>query len=154
MPRLSAMISQHLLRLAFWESSFADAACSALFGALVAVKAIFARMARITSCARRACMNLRPMSWCAGCCCLQDARKHACEYYGSDGCDSFHCFRIAHREFFKRGNIKNRTTKCLPERERENFNQALFALAFFSRRQDRELPGAISRGLLDCPCRV
>ena len=26
--------------------------------------------------------------------------------------------------------------------------------AFFSRRQDRELPGAISRGLLDCPRRV
>ncbi len=35
--------------------------------------------------------------------------------------------------------------------ERENFNHALFALAFFSRRQDRELLGAISRGLLDCP---
>ena len=49
---------------------------------------------------------------------------------------------------------KNRTAKCLSERERENFNQAVFALAFFSRRQDRELPGAISRGLLDCPCRV
>jgi hypothetical protein len=31
--------------------------------------------------------------------------------------------------------------------ERENFNHALFALAFFSRRQDRELLGAISRGL-------
>jgi len=30
----------------------------------------------------------------------------------------------------------------------------LFALAFFSRRQDRELLGAISRGLLDCPCRL
>jgi hypothetical protein len=43
--------------------------------------------------------------------------------------------------------------KCLPESERENFNYALCALAFFSRRQDRELPGAISRGLLDCPCR-
>ena len=40
------------------------------------------------------------------------------------------------------------------QRERENFNHALFALAFFSRRQDRELPGAISRGLLDCPRRV
>ena len=39
-------------------------------------------------------------------------------------------------------------------RERENFNHALFALAFFSRRQDRELLGAISRGLLDCPRRV
>ena len=35
-----------------------------------------------------------------------------------------------------------------------NFNHALFALAFFSRRQDRELLGAISRGLLDCPRRV
>jgi hypothetical protein len=35
-----------------------------------------------------------------------------------------------------------------------DFNRAIFALAFFSRRQDRELPGAISRGLLDCPCRV
>ena len=33
-------------------------------------------------------------------------------------------------------------------RERENFKHALFALAFFSRRQDRELPGAISPGLL------
>jgi hypothetical protein len=31
------------------------------------------------------------------------------------------------------------------------FNQAVFALAFFSQRRDRELPGAISRGLLDCP---
>jgi hypothetical protein len=39
-------------------------------------------------------------------------------------------------------------------RERENFNRAVFALAFFSRRQDRELLGAIFRGLLDCPCRV
>ena len=29
-----------------------------------------------------------------------------------------------------------------------------FCLGFFSRRQDRELRGAISRGLLDCPCRV
>ena len=36
----------------------------------------------------------------------------------------------------------------------ENFNHALFAFAFFARRQDRELPGAISRGLLDCPRRV
>jgi hypothetical protein len=36
--------------------------------------------------------------------------------------------------------------KCLPERERENFNDAVFALAFYSRRQDRELLGAISRG--------
>jgi hypothetical protein len=35
------------------------------------------------------------------------------------------------------------------QRERENFNYALFAFAFFSRRQDRELLGAISRGLLD-----
>jgi len=41
--------------------------------------------------------------------------------------------------------------KCLPEKERENFNYALFALAFLCWRQDRELPGAISRGLLDCP---
>ena len=49
---------------------------------------------------------------------------------------------------------ENRTTKCLSERERENFNLAVFALAFLSRRQDPELPGAISRGLLDCPCRV
>ena len=38
--------------------------------------------------------------------------------------------------------------------ESENFNHALFALAFFSRRQDRELLGAISRGLLDCPYRA
>jgi hypothetical protein len=36
---------------------------------------------------------------------------------------------------------------ALSEREQENFNHALFALAFFSRRQDRELLGAISRGL-------
>jgi hypothetical protein len=35
-----------------------------------------------------------------------------------------------------------------------NFNHTLFALTFFSRRQDRELPGAISRGLLDCSYRV
>jgi len=35
------------------------------------------------------------------------------------------------------------------QREQENFNQAVFALAFFSQRQDRELLGAISRGLLD-----
>ncbi len=44
--------------------------------------------------------------------------------------------------------------KGLPESERENFNHAVFALAFYSRRQDRELLGAISRGLLDCPRRV
>jgi hypothetical protein len=43
---------------------------------------------------------------------------------------------------------ENRTAKCLSERERENFNDALFAFAFFSRPQDRELLGAISRGLL------
>ena len=42
--------------------------------------------------------------------------------------------------------------KDLPERE--NFNDPVFALAFFSGRQDRELLGAISRGLLDCPCRL
>jgi hypothetical protein len=30
-----------------------------------------------------------------------------------------------------------------------NFNHALFALAFFSRRQDRELLGAISLGILE-----
>jgi len=40
------------------------------------------------------------------------------------------------------------------KRERENFNHALFAFPFFSRRQDRELLGAISLGLLECPCRV
>ena len=45
--------------------------------------------------------------------------------------------------------------KLLVTRKRtENFNHAVFTLAFFSRRQDRELLGAISRGLLDCPCRV
>ena len=33
-------------------------------------------------------------------------------------------------------------------------NEAVFALAFFSRPQDRELLGATSRGLLGCPCRV
>ena len=44
--------------------------------------------------------------------------------------------------------------KCLAEYGRANFNHAAFALAFFSRRQDRELPGAMSRGLLDRPCRV
>jgi hypothetical protein len=44
--------------------------------------------------------------------------------------------------------------KMLAESEREIFNHAVFTLAFFSRRQDRELLGAISRGLLDCPCRV
>src|SRR4029077_14240331 len=37
----------------------------------------------------------------------------------------------------------NRTAKCLSERERENFNQAVFALAFFAQRQDREMTGAI-----------
>ena len=31
--------------------------------------------------------------------------------------------------------------------------QGLFALAFFSRRQDREVLGEISGGLLDCPRR-
>ena len=41
----------------------------------------------------------------------------------------------------------------LCKRARDNFNNALFALAFFFRRQDRELPGAISRGPLDCPRR-
>ena|SRR6516164_4023194 len=49
---------------------------------------------------------------------------------------------------------ENRTTRCLPENERENFNEAVFSLAFFSQRQDRERLGAISRGLLDCPCRL
>ena len=39
-------------------------------------------------------------------------------------------------------------------REPENFSHALFAFPFFYRRQDRELLGAIFRGLLDCPCRV
>ena len=39
--------------------------------------------------------------------------------------------------------------KMLIGKKRENFNHAVFALAFFSRRQDRELPGATSRGLLD-----
>jgi hypothetical protein len=34
------------------------------------------------------------------------------------------------------------------QKENENFNHAVFAFAFFSRRQDRELFGAISRGLL------
>jgi hypothetical protein len=34
------------------------------------------------------------------------------------------------------------------------FNHALLALAFFSRRQDRELLDAISRGLLDYPYRA
>ena len=53
-----------------------------------------------------------------------------------------------------RGSKVNRTTKCLPETERENFDDAAFALAFSSRRQDRELPGAISRGLLDCLRRI
>jgi hypothetical protein len=67
-------------------------------------------------------------------------------------------------EFQKRGQLFIRTHNetlsvvamcvCNPdrlsERERENFKQRLFALAFFFRRQDRELPGAISRGLLDC----
>jgi hypothetical protein len=46
------------------------------------------------------------------------------------------------------------TAAACQKRERENFSHALFALAFFSQRQDRELPGAISRGLLDCPRRV
>ena len=32
--------------------------------------------------------------------------------------------------------------------------RGLFALVFFYRRQDRELPDAISRGLMDYPCRV
>ena len=53
-----------------------------------------------------------------------------------------------------RGSEVNDTAKCLSERGPENFNHALFAFAFFSRRQDLELPGAISRGLLDCPCPV
>jgi hypothetical protein len=35
-----------------------------------------------------------------------------------------------------------------------DWGKRLFALAFFARRQVRELPGAISRGLLDCPRRV
>ena len=37
---------------------------------------------------------------------------------------------------FARGNKENRTTKCLREKERKNFNQAVFALGFFCRRQD------------------
>ena len=49
---------------------------------------------------------------------------------------------------------ENRTAKCLSEKEQEDFNHAVFVLAFFSRQQDRELLGAISRDLLDCPCRV
>src|SRR5258705_8595953 len=69
----------------------------------------------------------------------------------------FHGAGIFFRQCRRRGKFlrpRIALQKCLPERERENFNHAVFALAFFSRRQDRELPGAISRGLLDCPCRV
>ena len=58
------------------------------------------------------------------------------------------CFAV-----IERGKVGDEN-RALPERERKNFNHALFALAFFSRRQDRELLGAISRGLLVCPCRV
>ena len=35
-----------------------------------------------------------------------------------------------------------------------DFNRAVFAFAFFCRRQVRELLAAISRGQLDCPCPV
>ena len=69
----------------------------------------------------------------------------------------FHGRGIFFRQSRRRGKFlgpRIALQKCLSERERENFNQPLFALAFFSRRQDRELPGAISRGLLDCPRRV
>jgi hypothetical protein len=48
----------------------------------------------------------------------------------------------------------NSVTKRLPEMERQNFNHAVFSLAFFSQPQDQELLGAIFRGLPDCPCRV
>jgi hypothetical protein len=53
-----------------------------------------------------------------------------------------------------RNNVPPLLTKCLSEKKTQNFNQAVFILAFFSRRQDRELRGAVSRGLLDCPCRL
>ena len=50
--------------------------------------------------------------------------------------------------------IADRETARIQKENRGNFNHALFALAFFSRRQDRELRGAIFRGLRDCPRRV
>jgi hypothetical protein len=45
---------------------------------------------------------------------------------------------------------ENRTAKCLSERERENFNDALFAFAFFSRRHKR-LTTRSAFGRLDVP---
>src|SRR5215831_13972142 len=42
----------------------------------------------------------------------------------------------------------------MPWSERLSFNHAAFAFALFSRPQVRELLGAVSRGLPDCPCPV
>ena len=58
------------------------------------------------------------------------------------------------RVYEQADNVIERMSRRAIQRERENFNHAVFTLAFFSRQQGRELPGAISRGLLGCPCRV
>jgi hypothetical protein len=71
---------------------------------MFAVMAIFARIARITSCARSTYMNLRAVSWCIGCCCLRDARERACEYY--DDCNSFHRFWHHASGAFQRASLK------------------------------------------------
>jgi hypothetical protein len=59
--------------------------------------------------------------------------------------------------FFKRSRSFARWNQSLrhspnSKKNERIFNLAVFALAFFAGRQDRELLGAISRGLLDCPC--
>jgi hypothetical protein len=88
---LSAMVSQYFMRLAFFRgSSFADAARPTLFCAVIAVVAVLARVAWVTSCAGAAHVNLRRVPGCR--CCLRHAREGASEYYGSDDCNSFHGF--------------------------------------------------------------
>ena len=42
----------------------------------------------------------------------------------------------------------------MPSSERLSFKHAVFAFALFFRQQVRELLGAVSRGLLDCPRRL
>jgi hypothetical protein len=60
--------------------------------------------------------------------------------------------RRAQRNAFRRRGARQHSGSFA--RWNQSLRDSLNALAFFSRRQDRELLGAISRGLLDCSCRV
>ena len=72
------------------RSSLANTACPAAFCAMFAIPVVFARIARIASCACAASMNLGRVAG-FGCCRFQCARREErSEYHGSDDCNSFH----------------------------------------------------------------